>query len=188
MSNADRLRQELNAVRLEKAQLQDMVLDLQNQIQHGHDALSNVVPVDVMSKWITHRPPTEEDAGPGGIVWTTYNGKTVPWSYDGVAEGTPWMPVIKPEPYVKRKLQRYIVVQGKLDDRFLELEECEAEFDSAVCMSDDVKHLEATNAELLEALEEIITQTDGRNNYVIGQDRAYAIARAAIAKAKGEGV
>lgn len=40
--------------------------------------------------------------------------------------------------------------------------------------------------ELLEALEGIMNQTDGRNNYVIGHDRAYAIARAAIAKAKGE--
>jgi hypothetical protein len=54
-----------------------------------------------MSAWITDRPPTEEDAGPGGIVWTTYNGETVPWSYDGVAEGTPWMPIVKPKPYVK---------------------------------------------------------------------------------------
>jgi hypothetical protein len=56
-----------------------------------------------MSEWITDRPPTEADAGPGGIVWTTYNGKTVPWSYDGVAKGTPWMPVNAPEPYVKPK-------------------------------------------------------------------------------------
>lgn len=56
-----------------------------------------------MSEWITHRPPTEKDAGPGGTVWTTYNGEVVPWSYDGVAEGTPWMPITKPEPYVRRK-------------------------------------------------------------------------------------
>lgn len=67
-----------------------------------------------MSEWITNRPPTEEDAGPGGIVWTTYNGKTVPWSYDGVAEGTPWMPMIVPEPYVKPK--RWTV--SKFGDEF----------------------------------------------------------------------
>ena len=54
-----------------------------------------------MSEWITDRRPTEEDAGPGGIVWTTYNGKTSPWSYDGVEKGTPWMPMIVPKPYVK---------------------------------------------------------------------------------------
>ena len=59
-----------------------------------------------MSNWITDRPPTYEDAGPVGIVWTTYNGKSVPWSYDGVAEGTPWMPITPPEPYVKPKTWR----------------------------------------------------------------------------------
>jgi hypothetical protein len=58
--------------------------------------------------------------------------------------------------------------------------------DGSVCYTRDVAKLEAMNAELLEALQEIITQTDGRNHYVIGHDRAYAIARAAIAKAKGE--
>ena len=61
-----------------------------------------------MSEWITDRPPTEEDAGPARLVWTTYNGKTFPWSYDGVEEGTPWMRMIVPEPYVKPK--RYAVV------------------------------------------------------------------------------
>lgn len=46
--------------------------------------------------------------------------------------------------------------------------------------------LEARNAELLEALIMIFGQTDGRNLSTIGQDRAHSIARAAIAKAKGE--
>lgn len=62
-----------------------------------------------------------------------------------------------------------------------------------MCDGEDVAQLEAKYAELekicaelLEALEEIIEQTDGRNNYVIGHERAYAIAAAAIAKAKGE--
>lgn len=52
------------------------------------------------------------------------------------------------------------------------------------CASDDVEKLEESHAELLEALKEIIEQTDGRNNSVMGQDRAYSIARAAIANAE----
>ena len=44
----------------------------------------------------------------------------------------------------------------------------------------------AAAPELLEALEEIMKQTDQRSNYLI--DHVYLIARAAIAKAKGEGV
>ena len=39
--------------------------------------------------------------------------------------------------------------------------------------------------ELLEALKEIRDVTDGRNNSVIGQDRAFSIARAAITKFEG---
>lgn len=55
-----------------------------------------------------------------------------------------------------------------------------------ICYYMDVAKLQAINARLLEALEEIMNQTDGRNNSVMGQERAYSIARAAIAKAKGE--
>ena len=65
------------------------------------------------NEWITDRLPTEDDAGPAGLVWTTYNGKTFPWSYDGVEEGTPWMPMIVPEPYVKPK--RDEVVDGNTE-------------------------------------------------------------------------
>ena len=54
------------------------------------------------------------------------------------------------------------------------------------CCADDVEKLEESHQRLLDALKEIIEQTDGRNNSVMGQDRAYSIARAAIAKAKGE--
>ena len=62
-----------------------------------------------MSEWITDRLPMEEDAGPAGLVWATYDGKVDAYNYDGVFEGTPWMRMIVPEPYVKPK--RYKVVQ-----------------------------------------------------------------------------
>ena len=52
-----------------------------------------------MSEWITHRRPTFEDAGSIKMVWTTYNGKVFPLSYDVVPEGAPWMPITPPEPY-----------------------------------------------------------------------------------------
>jgi hypothetical protein len=61
-----------------------------------------------MSDWITDRPPKKADAD-RGLVWTMYNGKSVLWNYDQVAEGTPWMPITPPEPYVKP--QRYAVVE-----------------------------------------------------------------------------
>jgi len=50
------------------------------------------------------------------------------------------------------------------------------------CLADDVDELEESHQRLLDALKEIVEQTDGRNNSVMGQDRAYSIARAAIAK------
>jgi hypothetical protein len=52
------------------------------------------------------------------------------------------------------------------------------------CVPEDVEKLEAQNAELLKALEEIMKQTDQRSNYLI--DHVYLIARFAIAKAKGQ--
>ena len=51
-------------------------------------------------------------------------------------------------------------------------------------LCDEVQNLEAMKAELLEAFEEIMNQTDQRSKYLI--DHVYLIARAAIAKAKGE--
>ena len=139
-----------------------------------------------MSEWITDRRPTYDDAKTGyrHYVWVTgEDGIVLQMAYEIVGD-RPWMPIIPPEPYVKPKLQRYIVVPGKRDDRFLELEECEATFDSAVCMSDDVKHIEALNAELLEALEKALDESacDGDQ---CGTEW-HELARAAIAKAKGE--
>ena len=52
------------------------------------------------------------------------------------------------------------------------------------CLPEDVEKLEAQNAELLKALEEIMKQTDQRSNFLI--DHVYLIARFAIAKAKGQ--
>lgn len=56
-----------------------------------------------MSEWITDRRPTKEDADKDHCVWSTYDGKVVYLLYDTIKEGTPWMPIFKPEPYVKPK-------------------------------------------------------------------------------------
>lgn len=56
-----------------------------------------------MSEWITDRPPTEEDADSEKCVWTMCAGKVVPWGYEGIREGWPWMRTNRPEPYVKPK-------------------------------------------------------------------------------------
>jgi hypothetical protein len=50
----------------------------------------------------------------------------------------------------------------------------------------ELRRLHAVNQELLAALKDVKTDTDGRFMSNIGQDRAYATARAAIAKAEGE--
>ena len=55
-----------------------------------------------------------------------------------------------------------------------------------LCYYKDVAELEAINARLLDALKEIVDQTDGSDFSHIQQDRAHTIARAAIANAEGE--
>ena len=66
------------------------------------------------TEWITDRRPTKDDADEYGygLVWATYDGRVVPWSYDGVAEGTPWMPIVAPASYVKPKRWRAEYRQG----------------------------------------------------------------------------
>ena len=67
-----------------------------------------------MSEWITDRKPTKEDADRCAycMVWTTYNGEVIAWTYDGVAKGPPWMPISKPEPYVSpRSRPKYFVMK-----------------------------------------------------------------------------
>ena len=56
-----------------------------------------------MSKWITDRRPTFEDADDEKSVWTMCVGKVVTWGYGGIREGQPWMPTNRPKPYVKPK-------------------------------------------------------------------------------------
>jgi hypothetical protein len=58
------------------------------------------------TEWITDRLPTAEDALTGWWVWTMHNGKTILWSYDGIALGDPWQPIHVPAPYVKPKRWR----------------------------------------------------------------------------------
>ena len=70
-----------------------------------------------MSNWITDRRPTKADADSYGLVWITDNGKVVPCAYVGIVEGTAWMPIERPEPYVKSI--RYIVKE------FPELRQCD---------------------------------------------------------------
>lgn len=77
-------------------------------------------------------------------------------------------------------MKRYNAVVGGVYDPSVMVEEKDGDY----VWYEDVERLEAINAELLEALEEIMNQTDQRSNYLI--DHVYLIARAAIAKAKGE--
>jgi hypothetical protein len=56
-----------------------------------------------MSEWITDRLPTVEDAVHYCVLlWDQDEGVLI-WSYDGVNEGQPWMPIPTPAPYVKPK-------------------------------------------------------------------------------------
>lgn len=74
-----------------------------------------------MSKWITDRLPTEDDAYPfvtdghdelipqfTDLVWISNGGELELQSFSDVSTGTPWMPITPPEPYVKPK--RYELV------------------------------------------------------------------------------
>ena len=56
-----------------------------------------------MSDWITDRLPTEEDAVHYCVLLWDEDEGVIVWSYDAVNEGQPWMPILKPEPYVKPK-------------------------------------------------------------------------------------
>jgi NDP-sugar pyrophosphorylase family protein len=56
-----------------------------------------------MSEWITDRLPMVEDALHYCVLlWDEDDGVLV-WSYDAVNEGQPWMPIPKPDMYVKPK-------------------------------------------------------------------------------------
>jgi hypothetical protein len=52
--------------------------------------------------WITDRLPTVEDAVAYCVLVWDDNGIGI-WSCDAVKEGQPWMPINRPEPYVKPK-------------------------------------------------------------------------------------
>lgn len=83
----------------------------------------------------------------------------------------------------KRKISCTLAI-GKAKPRTTMIIDRWSEGMMTYCLPEDVEKLEAMNAELLEALEEIMKQTDQRSNYLI--DHVYLIARFAIAKAKGE--
>lgn len=57
-----------------------------------------------MSKWITDREPTAEDADYQNEVWvTTTMGSILRRYWSAVDKGQPWIPITPPEPYVKIK-------------------------------------------------------------------------------------
>jgi hypothetical protein len=57
----------------------------------------------MQSEWITDRLPTDDDAVHYCVfLWDDDKGVLV-WSHDAVNSGQPWMPIPKPEPYVKPK-------------------------------------------------------------------------------------
>lgn len=59
-----------------------------------------------MSEWITDRRPTEEDADNEYVWVTTEHGSVLRQEWDQVFD-RPWMPIARPEPYVKPK--RYAI-------------------------------------------------------------------------------
>lgn len=80
-----------------------------------------------MSRWITDRRPTEEDADYGdvhlnGYVYVTSEigmTKTATWKA-AAYKGVPWQPFSLPEPYVKRK--RFVV--KRMMDIYSDIESC----------------------------------------------------------------
>ena len=84
-------------------------------------------------------------------------------------------------------MKRYNAVQGGVYDNSVMVEENDGDY----VWYEDVEHLEAINAGLLEALELLIANVHSCAScaYPTTEERdAWAKARAAIAKAKGEGV
>jgi len=56
-----------------------------------------------MNEWITDRRPTAEDAHVSSYVWvTTEHGDVLRELWNQVGD-RPWMPIARPEPYVKPK-------------------------------------------------------------------------------------
>jgi hypothetical protein len=55
-----------------------------------------------MSKWITDRLPTAEDAL-DNLVIAWYKGEIVVWPIELVIHDMPWQPIQRPAPYVKPK-------------------------------------------------------------------------------------
>ena len=54
-----------------------------------------------MSEWITDRRPTADDAHDLGYVWvTTEHGNVLRQFWSQIGD-RPWMPIARPEPYVK---------------------------------------------------------------------------------------
>jgi hypothetical protein len=74
-----------------------------------------------MSQWITDRLPTAEDAVAYCVLVWDDDGIGI-WSCDAVKEGQPWMPINRPESYVKPKPWTVESVNGYWRLRYLGVE------------------------------------------------------------------
>lgn len=89
-----------------------------------------------MSEWITDRLPTAEDADCYGSVWTAYNGEVVIRFYGRVDQGTPWIPLAPPEPYVAPKPKCYVMISTVDPDKWVV-------FNGPRCVADRIPTREA---------------------------------------------
>ena len=77
-----------------------------------------------MSKWITHRRPTKQDAQDSFVLlWCPITKKAHLTYYRNIEDGDPWMAIAECPPYVM-KPKRFRVEQTALDGR-----ECFAIYD-----------------------------------------------------------
>ena len=156
-----------------------------------------------MSEWITDRLPTEEDVDINDCV---YNELGVYTHWQDIEEGRAWMPIIPPQPYGGVAMSESKHTPGPWSignlasydgytgqpyrNVWARQGEAATVIARAIRRHGETNDVDANAAliaaapELLEALEEIMKQTDQRSNYLI--DHVYLIAAAAIAKAKGE--
>ena len=73
-----------------------------------------------MGEWITDRKPKKKDAYKESVWLCRESGYVDDVRYGSVILGEPWMPISKPEPYVKPK--RFVV--KRMMDIYSDIESC----------------------------------------------------------------